>query len=639
MTIPRSTAATAAIIALCRSLAGTPAYAQSLSRLDSVVPAMMKRWDVPGVAIAVVRGDSIVALQGFGLARVRDSARIDPHRTLFRLASVSKLFVATGAVQQMERGAVDARADVGRYLDFSIPATWPQPITLEHLLTHTAGFDERLIGYAARSRDSIGGLGAHLASNLPYRGWPPGDVIGYSNYGMALAAYVVERASGLPFDRYARERIFAPLGMDRTFYIRVPDSLRADVAEGHFCDETRCTTAPDVYTHPYPIGLAYSSAADMAQFLVAQLRAGASRAGRGLDTASVALMQRQHVTADTALPGMSYAFFNQRHRGHRVLTHGGSIPGINSLLFLVPDAPLGVYIVANGGRTAFGAALRDTLLALFVPPAVVARPRAATLDERYVASLGGSYQITRYAHRTIESFPSLFATSIPIRARGSRLVLPYPNAPVEFEPVDSLHFREVGGERVIAFRRDGAGRVTRLAAPIPFFGAEIPGVLERQPWYEGAHFMNEYISWLLLGPLLILVAVWPVALAGAWWLRRRRGRGADSGLPGERRTALGVALAFNALWAAFGFLVIARSARMFERANGIVFGVTPSFRAASVVPWLLAGLATFMVVAAIRAWPRQLWDPVRRTLYGLATVGALLVIAFLIRWNYLPMRF
>jgi hypothetical protein len=218
-------------------------------------------------------------------------------------------------------------------------------------------------------------------------------------------------------------------------------------------------------------------------------------------------------------------------------------------------------------------------------------------------------------------------------------VRPYPNAAVEFEPIDSLHFREVGGERVIAFRRDDAGHVTRLAAPIPFFGAEIPGVLERQPWYEGAHFMNEYISWLLLGPLLILVAVWPLALAGAWWLRRRRDRASTDGARAERRTALAVALAFNGLWTAFGFLVIAKSARMFERASGIVFGVTTSFRAAAVVPWLLAGLAAFMVVAAIRAWSHKLWDPARRTLYGLTTIGALLVIAFLVRWNYLPMRF
>jgi hypothetical protein len=358
-----------------------------------------------------------------------------------------------------------------------------------------------------------------------------------------------------------------------------------------------------------------------------------------LDSASVVTMQRQHATADPALPGMSYAFFNQQQRGHRVLAHGGNVPGINSLLFLVPDAQLGVYFVANGGRTAFGAALRDTILAMFVPGSLTAATTVRALGERYVASLAGPYQIARYAHRTIESFPSLFATSLSIGARGGRIVLPYANGAAEFAPTDSLHFREVGGERLIAFRRGANGRVAQLVAPIPFFGAEIPAVLERRPWYEGAHFINEYISWLLLGPLILLVGLWPLAAGGASWLRRRRHRPADFGSLTGRRIALGSALAFNGLWAGFGFLVIAKSARMFERADGIVYGLTPFFRVAAIVPWILSVLAIVMSVASIRAWPRRLWDPTRRVLYGLVTFGGLLVIAFLIRWNYLPMRF
>ena len=602
--------------------------AQSLGRLDSIVAALMKRHDVPGVALAIVRGDSVLALKGFGFARVRDSAVVDPTRTLFRLASVSKLFVATAAVQEIERGAIDPQTDVNRYLEFRVAETWPEPVTVERLLTHTAGFDERVIGYAAPALDSIGPLGAHLAANLPYRGWRPGEVIGYSNYGFALAAHVVERTSGLSFDRYARDRIFLPLGMTRTFYLRVPDSLRHDMAEGHFCDATRCSSAPDVFSRPYPVGLAYSTAADMARFLVAQLR----------DSAGTGRMQRQHFTADSMLPGMSFAFFNQRHRGHRVLAHGGNVPGVNNLLFLVPDARVGVYFVANGGRSAFGAALRDTILAMLVPALNEPRQPAVAFDDHYLRSLAGPYQITRYAHHTIESFPTFFATSTTIEQRRGRLILPYPNGAVEFEPIDSLHFREVGGERLIAFRRDAGGRVTLLIAPIPFFGAEIPGVLERRPWHDGAHFMNEYVSWLVLGPLIILVGVWPLVAGIQWW--RRRHRRLQSVRPGRAELlALGAAAALNVIWIAFGFGFIARTVRMLERATGIVYGVTPAFRAAAVVPWMLAVLAAMMIASAVRAWVRRSWDWPRRSLYSLLAIGAVMVVAFLVRWNYLPMTF
>jgi hypothetical protein len=337
----------------------------------------------------------VVFLGGFGVARVSDSARVDPTRTLFRLASVSKLFVGTAVMQQVGAGRVRMDEDVNR------------------------------------------------------------------------------RTSGLSFDRDARERIFAPM----------------------------------VSSRPYPVGLAYSTASDMARFISAQLSSSPL-----LSDASLTEMQRQHFTADSTVPGMSYVWFNQMNRGYRVLAHGGNVPGFNNLLLIVPTENVGFYFVTNGGRTAFGAALRDSLLALLLPRQKLARSAPAKLTESWVRSLAGNYQITRYVHRTIEAFPSLFATSITIGAQGTRLVLPYPNGAVEFEPVDSLHFRQVDGDRAIAFLRDTSGRVTLLAAPLPVFGAELPATLEPRSWQEGAHFMNEYVSWLLLGPLIILAAWGAVSL-------------------------------------------------------------------------------------------------------------------------------
>ena len=602
-----------------------------LSRLDSVVPALMKRYDVPGAALAVVRGDSVVFLRGFGLARVTDSARVDPERTLFRLASVSKLFVGTAVMQQADAGHVRMNDDVNRYLAWRIAPTWPEPVTLERLLTHTAGFDERLIGYAAPSVDSIGDLGAHLASNLPYRGWRPGTVIGYSNYGVSLAAHVVERVSGVPFDRYARERIFAPLGMARTFYIRVPDSLQADVAAGHFCGSA-CRPAPIVYSRPYPVGLSYSTASDMARFVSAQL--GGARI---LSSAARTEMQRQHYSADSTVPGMSYIWFNQVHGGYRALAHGGNVPGFNNLLLIVPAENVGFYFVTNGGRTAFGAALRDSLLAMLLPHRAIARARPAAVGASWIRSLTGNYQMTRYAHHTIEAFPSLFATSTTIGAHGARLVLPYPNGEVEFEPIDSLHFREVDGDRTIAFQRDASGRVASLAAPIPVFGAELPATLERRSWHDGAHFMNEYVSWLLLGPLIALAA-WGAVSVGVWWWRRRKSivHANDGRLPA---VTAWTALAFIVLWLGFGFGFIARSTRMFSNGDGLVLGVSNAMRVMAAIPFVMAILAALLVVLSARSWTRGWWDVARRILMTGYVAGALVTVAFLIRWNYLPAVF
>jgi CubicO group peptidase (beta-lactamase class C family) len=629
--------------AACASafLSASALMAQDLSALDRVIPRMMRQHGVPGVALSIVRHDSIVALKGYGYARLRkgDSARVVAERTVFRVASIAKLFVATAVMQQVERGTLELDADVNRYLAWRVPTEWPEPITLHALLTHTAGFDERMIGYAAPSPDSVVDLGAHLRENLPHRGWPPGAVIGYSNYGFALAAHVVERAMGMPFHDYARAWIFGPLGMRHTSYIRVPDSLAANVADGHLCASGRCRASPVVYSRPYPAGLAYSTASDMARFMIAHLGGGLAAGERVLERPSIETLQRQHFTADSATAGISYAFFNQRHLGHRALAHAGNVTGFNNLLVLLPDARVGLYVVTNGGRTAFGAAIRDTLLRLLVTraPALPPRAPAIALNEAYLRSLAGNYQITRYAHRTIEKFPSLFVSSVAVRVERGRLVWPFGGNSLECEPLDSLRFREKGGDRTIAFRRAASGRVTHLAAPIPIFGAEMPAVLERRSPYDSAYFMNELVSWLAMLPLIIMALLWPLAWGVAAWGRKKAGLTPRR----SRWTAplLAAAVAFTALWLWFGFGFIARSVRMFESGTGIVYGVSPQMRAFALVPWLLAALAAAVLAGAVVSWRRGWWDWPRRMLLSAFAVCALCVVTFLARWNYLPPTF
>ena len=616
-----------------------PLPAQGLASLDTVVPALMKRYDVPGAAVAVVRGNRVVALKGFGVARTRDNARVDSVRTLFRLGSIGNLFIATAVMQQLYPFYAELDEDVNSFVEFEIPKTWPEPVTLERLLTHTAGFDERVIGSTAPSLDSVGPLAQYLRANVPNRGWRPGEVIGYSSYGFALAAHVVERMSGIPFDRYARERIFTPLGMTRTFYLRVPNPFALAIADGHVCDGASCVPAREVFPRAWPVGLVYSSAGDMAQFLIAQLNRGASANGRALDSGSVTLMQEQHFAADSMLPGMSYGFFNQRHRGHRVLSQSGRVTGTNNLVVLVPDQKVGFYLVANGGRAAFGPALRDTLLAMLIPADSVAPTAPATtiaLSDEYLQSLSGPYQATRYPHRTIERFPLLFLTSVEVGVDEQHLTLSMGDTSVAFAPIDSTHFREVGGERLLGFRRDSTGHVTHLIAPTSMFGSELTRTMERRAWHDGPRFMERYVSALLIVPLVLVFVAWPIAA----FLARRRRRAMYPDAPHKRRlraqTALGLAILFTIFWAFFGFDFIVASRQMIEQGNGLVYGLPEEFRTLTFMPWVLAVIAFLMMLAAIASWPARWWDGLRRTLYGLMAVCAVLTIVFLFRWNYLP---
>ena len=190
--------------------------------LDGVIRPAMAQDHITGVEVAVVKDGQLVLAKGYGYADLQKKVPTDPASTLFRVGSVSKLFVTTAAMQLVEQGRLDLDRDVNDYLDFRVQPKFGRAITMRNLLTHTAGFeDESKDTYTFDSR-RVQPLGRLLASHLPHRAYPPGAVVAYSNYGMTLAGYVVQRISGKPFDQYVAENIFTPLGMTRSTFIQPP---------------------------------------------------------------------------------------------------------------------------------------------------------------------------------------------------------------------------------------------------------------------------------------------------------------------------------------------------------------------------------------------------------------------------------
>ncbi|HEX8151528.1 MAG TPA: serine hydrolase domain-containing protein, partial [Thermoanaerobaculia bacterium] len=113
------------------------------SLLDDVMPREMKQRQIPGAAFILVQDGRVVLAKGYGLANVEEQVAVDPAKTIFPIASITKVFTATAVVQLADRGALDLNADVNRYLKHvRVPDTYKQPVTAAHLLTHSAGFDE-----------------------------------------------------------------------------------------------------------------------------------------------------------------------------------------------------------------------------------------------------------------------------------------------------------------------------------------------------------------------------------------------------------------------------------------------------------------------------------------------------------------
>src|SRR6266516_4771568 len=201
--------------------------------LDGVIGKEMQVDHIPGAAVSVVKDGRLLFTKGYGSADLQAGKPVNAQTTLFRIGSVSKLFTATAVLQLAEQCKLSLYADVNTYLKaFHLPATYPEPITLADLLTHTDGVEGRDTGLqAAHSASDLEPLGQVLAQHLPARVRPPGELTAYSNYGYTLAGYIVEQVSGMPFAQYVEQHLFQRLGMrESTFRQPVEARLSADLS-------------------------------------------------------------------------------------------------------------------------------------------------------------------------------------------------------------------------------------------------------------------------------------------------------------------------------------------------------------------------------------------------------------------------
>ena len=612
--------------------------------LDTTFASQLQQFDVPGAAIAVVRNGQVELLRGYGCANLQENVAVDPRRTVFKVASVSKPLVATAVLHLVESGAVDLRTDVNTYLKtVAVPHAFDRPITLHDLLTHTAGFDESVVGYAARTVDDIRPLGDFLAARLPRRGWPPGVVTGYSNYGYALAGYVVESVSGLPFHAYMSRNILAPLGMLRSTFTQeaVPPFVR-DLAVGYRCSQPGgCDPVAADYRSAYPAGGLLSTAEDMSRFMLMHLGSGPAGAHL-LSDATLHRMHARQFTLDSHLPGMTYGFAEDGIDGTRALSHTGGIAGFSSVMMLVPERQLGVFVAVNGGSSRFGRAALSALSARRpgAPDPIQLSTAPPRPDATATVDPTGSYRLTRYAHRGIENLPMLFLGQLHVAREGAdRIVVTgLGDANGEYVAIDSTRWRRVGGQETVAVRVH-EGRVTHLFGPLSFFGGMFPAAFERLAWYDRPYVVNELISWLVMIPVIACV-VWPVTALISAGIRRRRRRDAGHAAAAPRvpRWAIATAIAAAALSAGLGFGFIAQSNRAAEQGGGVlIYGLPRLMQLLAYSPTVLAGLAVLLSAATVLIWRPRRGTLGSRLILSIVTLDAWLFVVFLAHWGYFPL--
>jgi CubicO group peptidase (beta-lactamase class C family) len=589
--------------------------------LDELLSRQLAENHIPGASVAVVKDGHLFFAKGYGYANLEQHTPLVANQTMVRVGSVAKLFTWTAVMQLVEQGKLDLNADVNTYLaDVTIPATYPAPITLAHLLTHTAGFEERQSGITVSSADKLVPLGTYLADAMPARIYPPGTVTAYSNYGATLAGYIVERVSGEPFAQYVQQHIFVPLDMRQsTFAQQLPPEMAAHLAVSYDEYDGGYHAMPFEYFQSAPAGGLSATAADIAQFMIAQLQDGRLGNARILQAATTQDMHRQHFTNDPHVNGMAYGFVEMTLNGQRLLMHSGSTNDelFHSLLVLLPTQNTGLFVsYSSAGGRAAKSALLQAFLDRYYPAAVSATPAPPADFAQRASQFAGSYQSTRSAATTIEKIGGLFgmvATAQVSTGDDGYLTI----AGTQWVEIAPLVFHQVGGQETVVFRANEQGQISHLfQGNLPIEG------YRKLAWYENPRLHLGLLAGCAVLFLSALMA-WPIS-----WL------------VAGRKAAPRPRLAVLARWLAWGISAL-------NVLFLILFAIsitdlsqfpTALTKAALGLVLLAAGLTAGMVVCAGLAWRRRYWSVVGRAHYTLLTLGALGFIWFLNYWNLLGFR-
>ncbi|AOY15939.1 penicillin-binding protein [Bacillus sp. ABP14] len=364
---------------------------------NKVIPEKMKKENAAGVALVVVKDNQILFQKGFGFSDKEKNTPIDPKKTVFRLASISKVFTASAVMQLVEQGKIDLNKDIVNYMGgLKYQNNMGEPVTMEHLLTHTTGFDyvdprPEDIHYQENDYTM---LKDYVEDNMPTVVRKPGDTYTYDNFASMLQGYIVQNLTKTPFYKYMAKNIFYPLEMHNSSFV-MTNFIKEKLATGY---DAKGNVIPFYQTRPtdMPQGSMFSTGSDVANFMIAQLNDGKFKNNQILQKETVEDMQKTKFALHPKYPNMTYGFefFSpQSHNGQYVFGKGGNIPGFSSLMWLIPEHKIGVFVVTNKDSSALPVEVFDDFMDQYFPDKT--KPEYLKPNEEELKKFEGVYRDLR----------------------------------------------------------------------------------------------------------------------------------------------------------------------------------------------------------------------------------------------------
>ena len=357
--------------------------------LEKVALAELAETNTPGAAVGVVSGDRLVFAKGFGVSNVEIGAPVTPDM-LFRLGSTTKMFTAAALVTLAEEGKLKLDDPMGKYAKGLSPKI--AGLTAHQLLSHTAGLKDDAPMFGRHDDEALGETVRALKDDFLFAA--PGRVFSYSNPGYWLAGYLIEAVSGKPYADALDERLFKPIGMQRTT-LRPTMAMTWPLAQGH---DVSGRDKPTV-VRPFadnagtrPAGQIFSSVNDLSRFVIAFMNGGQIEGKQVLSPSLIKQLSSPH----SGVPGLEnkygYGLGISKNRGVRIVEHNGARSGFGSLIRMAPDYRFAVIILVNrsdGGLNKTAEKAMELMLPLEAK--VENRPKPVAMTEAEMARYIGVY--------------------------------------------------------------------------------------------------------------------------------------------------------------------------------------------------------------------------------------------------------
>ncbi|OEI76129.1 penicillin-binding protein [Bacillus subtilis] len=417
---------------------------------DPLFEEKMKKYNVNGSSFVVVHDGKVVVNKGYGYADKEKKIPVTKD-TVFQIASVSKTFTALAVMQQVDKGKLKLDQDVQKYLGgLKIPNQTGKPLTLFDMLTYTSGVD-------FPDLTNITGP-EYINNNIPMKEFfskhmptvirPPGEAYTYDNVSFALAGLAVENVTSTSFSKYMEKNIFKPLDMKSTSMSFTPDLLERMATHYGPTGDPIPTSGSGLRDTPQ--GGILSTAEDMSKYMIMQLQKGKFKDKEIVIEKSIDMMHAYQVFDDKTIPVATIGFetpFNEFANGQHVVIKGGSMPGHQSLLILVPEQKTAFFMSYNNDSM-MSVDIYETLMDHYFPAKKnEGKQSYLPLEEKEAHQYLGLFQNTRFA-----------AIRTHFTYENGNLVMEGGTGKQVLKMIHPLLFEDSEGNKV-AFKKNSAGEI------------------------------------------------------------------------------------------------------------------------------------------------------------------------------------